>query len=101
MGKNYPSMQLPSPSTLSITALNDIYQVALTKIKDDLAEVHAICLMMEGWTDRYCHRSYMGIHISFVRSWKFTVNTLSCEMLPDHIACAIADHAVSSWRYFS
>jgi hypothetical protein len=66
MKKNIPSVTLPTPETLAGTALNDLYVAVISKIKEELLTVRSICVMADGWTDRYHGRSYIGIRISCI-----------------------------------
>ena len=64
--KNAPNLQLPSPSGLLGTGLEDVYQAVRTVVKSKLADVKAICLMFDGWTYRYRARRYLGVRASFL-----------------------------------
>jgi len=57
-----------------------------------LSGVKSLCLMIDGWTDRYRARPYLGIRASFVKDWSFCVATLGYHVLPVHISAEIADH---------
>jgi len=93
MHKVLPVFDLPSPKTLAGTALNDVYLAVLTKVKQELSTVRSVCVMSDGWTDRYHGRSYVGIRVSFVKEWTFRLVTLSCQVLTgSHSAKALADH---------
>ena len=61
-------------------------------MKEKLANVTSICLMFDGWTDRYKARPYMGVRVSFLLDWVYTVVTLGCHVLPSHTADKVADH---------
>ena len=61
MHKVLPALQLTSPQTLAGTALNDVYLAVLTKVKQELSTITSVCVMSDGWTDRYHGRSYVGI----------------------------------------
>ena len=47
-------------------------------------DVNAVCVMLDGWTDRYKALSYNAIRVSFIKEWQFYVVTLSCEVLVHH-----------------
>lgn len=58
-----------------------------------MADVKSMCLMFDGWTDRYKARSYLGLRASFLQDdWSYSVVTLSCHVLPSHTARDVADH---------
>ena len=90
--KNMPHIGLPTSRTLGNTALNDIYQALRSQVKDKLSKVNSICLMFDGWTDRYRAWPYLGVRVSFLQDWKYSVATLGCHILPTHTAKAVADH---------
>ena len=69
--EEYAGFELPSQATLSPTALNDVYLVTVAKVKEALMDVKALCLMFDGWTDRYRARTYLGLRASFVKNWKY------------------------------
>jgi len=94
MKKVLPTCQTPCPETLSgRTALNDVYLGVFTKVKEELSQVRAICVMSDGWTDRYHGRAYVGIRVSFVKNWECKLLTLSCHAMPgSHTGQALADH---------
>ena len=88
-----PALHIPAPTTLSSTALEDTYQTVRTALKSQMADVNSICLMFDGWTDRYKARSYMGVRASYLQhDWSYSVVTLSCHVLPSHTARDVADH---------
>ena len=90
--KNAPNLELPSPSALLGTGLEDVYQAVRTVVKSKLADVKAICLMFDGWTDRYRARPYLGVRASFLNEWSYVVVTLGCHVIPIHTSQAIAEH---------
>ena len=90
--KVMPQLHIPSPDTLASTALEDVYQAIRGAVKTKLESVNSICLMFDGWTDRYKARPYMGVRISFLEDWELKIVTLGCHVLPSHTARAIADH---------
>jgi len=72
--------------------LDDLYLSVKSKVKDELAQVRSVCVMVDGWTDRYHARSYVGIRVSFVKNWTYRVVTLSCQVMPgSHTGQALAD----------
>jgi hypothetical protein len=75
---NAPSLPIPAPATLAGTALDDVYQAVRSSVKMKLAAVKSICLMFDGWTDRYKARSSLGVRASFLQDdWSYWVVTLS------------------------
>jgi hypothetical protein len=89
--KYMPNLKLPCDSTLSSTALNDVYAAACSQIKKLLSNVSGVCVMLDGWTDRYKARSYNAIRVSFIKDWKFYVVTLNCEILTHHTGDNLAN----------
>ena len=79
MNKVLPAFDVPNLQTLAGTALNDVYLGVLAKVKQELSTVRSVCVMSDGWTDRYHGRSYVGIRVSFVKEWKFRLLTLSSQ----------------------
>ncbi len=98
--KNLPNITLPSADTLSNTALEDVYQALLVIVKDRLSTVNSICLMFDGWTDRYRARPYLGVRASFLQNWEYNIVTLGVHVLPSHTARAVADHVSSLLKKF-
>jgi len=98
--KNLPGFELPSQAALSSTALNDVYLATKTKVKEALSDVKSLCVMFDGWTDKYRARPYMGLRASFVKDWKYEIVTLSCEVLPNHTGAAVADRVMKVLKEF-
>ncbi len=69
--KLFPDIQLPTPTTLSNTALNDVYLAVHSQVKDMMKDVKSLCLMFDGWTDKHKARPFMGIRASFVHNWSY------------------------------
>lgn len=96
--KNFPYVHLPSESTLSTTALYDLYRGLKSDVKKLLAEVitdhGAFCLMFDGWSDKYFSRSYLGLRVAFIHptSWRSHVKTLSVKVLDSHTGQSLANH---------
>ena len=57
-----------------------------------LSNVNSICLMFDGWTDKYKARPYLGVRVSLLHNWTYKVVTLGCHVLHCHTSRAIADH---------
>jgi hypothetical protein len=88
-----PSISIPSRQTLSSTALDDIYNAVKIAVKSKLENTVSLCLMFDGWTDRYKRRPYMGVRASIIDDdWKFIVVTLGCHIVPTHTGRAVSDH---------
>jgi len=98
--KVLPEIDLPSPATLSGSALDDVYLAIHCHVKDILKDSKSICLMFDGWTDRYRARPYLGIRAAFIRDWSYCVVTLSCHVLAVHTGHEIADHVVKVVKQF-
>jgi hypothetical protein len=85
--KNFPSMVLPSRGTLSRGALYDIYDSVIGKVKIELSAIRggAICIMMDGWTDKYKRYPYIGLRVAYVDTdWQYKVTTISLKILEKH-----------------
>ena len=93
--KLFPDIQLPTPATLSCTALNDVYLAVHSQVKDMMTGVKSLCLMFDGWTDKHKARPFMGIRASFVHNWSYRIVTLGCHVLPVHTSREIADHVLN------
>jgi len=93
--KNFLNCQVPTAATLSITALNDVYQSCLQRVKLYIKDVPSICVMFDGWTDKYRARPFVGIRVSFIKDWKYHVVSLSCQVLVGHTGQQLADHVSS------
>jgi hypothetical protein len=103
--KNYPSVALPSRHTLSRGALYDVYDAVTCKIKGALADVRrcggAICIMMDGWTDKYKRYPYLGLRVSFVdKNWNYRIVTLSLKVLERHTADRMSSHIREELKAF-
>ena len=51
--KYLPSFSLPDETTLSKSALDDMFVAAVAKIKQFLSDVPSVCVMFDEWTDKY------------------------------------------------
>ena len=89
--KYIPGVKLPCKSTLSITALNDLYAGACSKMKKLLKDIRSVCLMLDAWTDKYKARPYVAVRVSFVRNWQFYTMTLDCQIVLKHTGEALAE----------
>ncbi len=92
--KNFPSMQLPSRTTLSEKGLDDLYEMLKHKIMNEIVDskISSICVMFDGWTDRK-GLPYVGIRLGYIRKdWEYRVITLSCKVLQGHTADNLAAH---------
>ena len=90
--KIFPSLPAPTGATLSITALNDVYHSCVARVKDYLEDVPAVCIMFDGWTDKYRARPYVGVRVCFIKNREYRIITLSCEVLVGHTGQQLADH---------
>jgi hypothetical protein len=91
VAKHMPHMKPPCDSTLSSTALNDLYAAACNQVKKLLHNVNAVYVMLDGWTDKYKATSYNAIRVSFIKQWKFYIVTLNCEVLVHHTGDSLAN----------
>ena len=93
--KNFPMLTLPSRSTVSRGALYDVYDVVASKVKEQLQEIngYALCVMMDGWTDKYKRYPYLGIRVAYVNNaWDYCISTISLKVLEKHTAENMASH---------
>jgi hypothetical protein len=96
--KNLPSMTLPDESTLSRGALYDLYCALKVSVKTDiqkaLTDGGCLCLMFDGWTDRYHGRPYLGLRVAFVNpeTWMAEVKTISVKVVSSHTGEELANH---------
>lgn len=82
--KNFPAVSLPSRNTLSRTALYDVSETLCKKVKEELSDVvgHSLCVMFDGWSDKYHRYLYIGIRVSFVnKNWVYRLITVSLKVL--------------------
>jgi hypothetical protein len=54
-------LDLPSDRCMATTALVDVYMALKKKIISKLSRVSGICLMMDGWTDKYKRFPYLAV----------------------------------------
>jgi peroxiredoxin family protein len=91
--KNFPSVVLPCPSTISRTALKELYIQVQARMKQEMASIPAVCLMFDGWTDKHHGRGYLGIRATYITDdWELRLVTISCRPLESHTSQAIANH---------
>jgi len=76
----------PTAMTVATTALVDVYSAVKGKVKDLLSSIHAITLMMDGWTDKYRCHPYFAVRASCIHDWAFKVLTLSMQPVESHTA---------------
>ena len=52
--------------------LNDVYDALMQKLKEELRDIRGtgMCLMFNGWTDKYKKFPYMGLCIGYVNKGK-------------------------------
>ena len=93
--KNFPAISLPSRCTLSRGALYDVYEAVESKVKEELQAIKggAICIMMNGWTDKYKRYPYLGLRVAYVdKEWVYKVDTISIKVLEKHTGVNMATH---------
>jgi len=98
--KILPQVDLLTPATLSGAALDDVYLAVHAHVTELLKDTKSMCLMFDGWTDRYRARPYLGIRATFIRGWSYCLVTLGCHVLPVHTGREIADHVVKVVKQF-
>ena len=93
MEKNMPKLEMPSESSVRRSALSETYDMVKRQVINDMEDVPAVCLLFDGWTDKYRMQSYMGIKAAYInQDWEFRIITISCKSLDLHTASSIADH---------
>jgi hypothetical protein len=91
MGKHLPEVKFPHPTTLSKLALHDAYEDMKRQLSRDLAGVHTVNIMFDGWTDLHHKLPYLGIRIAYVNAeWEYRIATISCKVLLKHTGEAMA-----------
>lgn len=93
--KNFPNMTLPSRSTVARAALYDVYDAVADKIKEDFKTLKgaSVCVMFDGWSDKYRRYPYLGLRMSYVNNeWMYKTVTLSVKILEKHTADNMAAH---------
>jgi hypothetical protein len=98
--KNIASFQMPSATTVSTTALIDVYNVIKCKLLEVLSEINAGTLMMDGWTDKYKKLPYFAVRLSAIHDWSFKVFTLSIAPVDSHTAESLASFLKTVLREF-
>ena len=95
-GKNVKHVNLPTPETLANSALDDIYEAIRIAVMNELAGIKSICIMMDGWMDKYKARPYLGVRLAFLKDdWSYEVVMLGCHVVPSQTARAVAEHVSS------
>jgi hypothetical protein len=89
--KNFPTLKLPSESTLRKECLLDVYDdMVRERIKQDLKQVTYASVMIDGWTDRR-GRPFFGTRLGYMtENFDYYVVTLSCKIVEVHAAQNIA-----------
>ena len=95
----FPSIKLPSPTTLASIALDDVYRAVHFIVKDK-SETESICLLFDGWMDKHKARSFLGIRASFIKNWTYRIVTLSCHVLQTHTRREVSEHVSLVLREF-
>ena len=93
--KIFSHIELSSRYTVSRMGLNDVYDAPMQKLKKELRDIRGtgMCVMFDGWTDKYKKLPYMGLRIGYVsKGWENKIITVSCKVLEKHSANSIADH---------
>ncbi|XP_065354383.1 uncharacterized protein LOC135948858 [Calliphora vicina] len=98
-----PKICFPSAYTVSSTALNDVYNFYLGNIKDILNKSpNCICLVLDMWSDKHKHLSYINIKVHYCQNLKLEVITLKTEIFPrPHTANAVAEKIEESIQEFN
>ncbi len=94
-GKNLPDIPLSSRNTLARTAFYDVYQSVVERMKAELKCIGGgtICVMFDGWTDKYRRYPFIGLRLAFVNDdWTFRLITVSLKVLDKHTGENMAAH---------
>ena len=60
-------------------------------IKRLFIDVRSLCIMVDGWTDKYKGKPFVAIRVSFIKHRQFRVVTLSCDTLTHHTGESVAN----------
>ena len=63
--KNVGGFELPTPQTLSATALDDVYNAVRVKAMEIMHDIKSLSVMFDSWNDQYRACSYIGIRLAF------------------------------------
>lgn len=79
-----PNIEMPAATTLSRSALEDVYETYEKAIKKFIKHnsPENISLVLDMWTDSYKRRSYINIRILFCHQFKSVCITLKTELFP-------------------
>lgn len=92
---------LPSRTTLSVEALQDVYILVKEKVRAKLKDVEVAAVMFDGWTDRFKALPFVGLRVGFIDpDWEYKVVTISIKIVPAHTGVALANHVTSELRQF-
>ena len=94
-------LTLPDPSTLSKAPLVDMYNALKQKVVAELSSHDSVCIMFDGWTDKYNRTPFMGLRVCVMsENWEMKVFTLSCAPLERHDAVSVKDHVKAIMAQF-
>lgn len=79
-----PNISMPAATTLSRSALNDVYSAYSTAIKTflDRSCPQHLSLVLDTWTDSFKRRSYINVRILFCLKFEIECITLKTEVFP-------------------
>lgn len=92
MAKNIPQIELPDEGSVRRTALRKLYSTLKDEVTEEICKAPAICLLFDGWTDKYKARGYLGLRVMYITEWEPRIVTLSCKSLDSHTAESICKH---------
>jgi len=98
--KNFPSVKLPSRTTFSDQAIDDVYDVLTKEVARELRSIRVICVMFDGWTDDQ-GKPFVGLRAGYItKQWEYKVVTISCKLLNGHTAKALSNHVHTELERF-
>ena len=70
------------------------------KVTQELSAAATICLMFDGWTDKYNARHFLGIRASYIKTdWTSGLVTLSCKPSPQD-SQGVSEHILNELKTF-
>lgn len=86
-------IEFPTAYTVSSTALNDVYNVYQKHVKELLSNSpNYICLVLDMWSDKFQHLSYINLKVHFSEEFVIKVVTLKTEIFQrPHTGLAVSE----------
>ncbi|XP_046806260.1 uncharacterized protein LOC124419746 [Lucilia cuprina] len=98
-----PGLEFPTSRTIATTALQDVYNVYMSTVKDVLKSAPTkIALVLDLWTDNFKKLSYVNIKVHYCVNFKITTASLTTEHFAHpHTGSRIADCITSTVKSFN